>query len=149
MLAFLMRSPRPRFLVTVFVIIFFVSPAYKLFHDVWKQDNIISVTAEWLANKEGFHKARIITNDPRIPFYASMENFFLNYPDLNHDYMAMQQVALKNKMDLLVIKASVKRKKLIPQLQSYKKIKEFAGRKDVIIIYRSTEFQEPQGVEPR
>jgi Dolichyl-phosphate-mannose-protein mannosyltransferase len=149
MLAFLMRSPRPRFLVTVFVIIFFVSPVYILFDDVRKQDNIIPVTAEWLANKEEFHKARIITNDPRIPFYAGMENFFLNYPDLNHDYMAMQQVALKNKMDLLVIRASVKRKKLIPQLQSYKKIKEFAGRKDVVIIYRSTEFQEPPGVEPK
>ncbi len=147
--AFLMRSSRPGFFTTVLVIVFFVSPVYKSVHNVWKQDNIIAKSGKWLANKEGLHKAGIITNDPRIPFYAGRGNDFLNYPSLNHDYTAMQQTALKNRMDLLVIRTSVKRKNLIPQLQSYKKLKEFAGKKDVVIIYRSPEFQEPPGVEPK
>jgi hypothetical protein len=149
MLAFLMRSSRPRFLVTVFVIIFFVSPGYKLFHDVRKRDNIIAVTAEWMANKEGFRNATMITNDPRLPFYAGRGNDFLNYLNLNHDYAAMQQDALKNRMDLLVIRTSVKKRKRIPQLQVYKKLKEFKGKKDIVIIYRSPEFKVPPGAEPK
>jgi len=140
---FLMRSSRPGLLVTVFVIIFFVSPGYKSVHHVWKQDNVIATSGEWLANRSWFQKARIITNDPRIPFYAGRGNDFLNHPNLNHDYMAMQQAALKNRMDLLVIRTSVKRNKLIPQLEVYKKVKEFAGKKDIVIIYRSPEFQKP------
>ena len=147
MFAFLMRSSRPGFLVTAFVVIFFVSPVYKAFHDVWKQDNTIVVTGEWLANKAGVHKAGIITNDPRIPFYAGRGNDFLSYPNLNYDYVAMEQAALKNKMEILIIRTSVKRKKFIPQLEVYKKVKEFTGKKDVVIIYRSPEFQEPPGVE--
>ncbi|MBW2344631.1 MAG: glycosyltransferase family 39 protein [Deltaproteobacteria bacterium] len=147
--AFLMRSSRPGFLTTFFVIIFFISPVYESVHHVWKQDNIIAASGEWLANRAGFQKATIITNDPRIPFYAGRGNDFLNYPNLNHDYTAMQQAALKNRMDLLVIRTSVKKKKLIPQLQVYKKFKEFAGKKDVVIIYRSPEFREPPSVESR
>jgi len=149
MFAFLTRSSRPGFLVTVFVIIFFVSPVYKLFHDVWKQDNIIAVTGKWLANKAEFNKAGIITNDSRIPFYAGRGNDFLNYPNLNYDYVAMEQAALKSRMDLLIIRTSVKRKRLIPQLQVYKKLKEFAGKKDVVLIYLSPEFQEPPVGESR
>jgi hypothetical protein len=146
---FLMRSSRPGFLIILFVIVFFVSPVYTSFHHVWRQDNVIAKSGKWLADNEGFSKARIITNDPRIPFYAGRGNDFLNYPNLNHDYTAMQQAALRNRMDLLVIRTSVKRKKLIPQLQVYKKLKEFAGKEDVVIIYRSPECQEPPGVEPK
>jgi Dolichyl-phosphate-mannose-protein mannosyltransferase len=146
---FLIRSSRPGIFTTFFVIVFFVSPVYKSVHHIWKQDNIIAKSGKWLANKEGFRKAGIITNDPRIPFYAGRGNDFLNYPNLNHDYTAMQQAALKNRMDLLVIRTSVKKKKWIPQIQIYKKLKEFAGKKDFVIIYRSPEFREPPGVEPR
>ena len=147
--AFIMRSLRPGLLTILFLIIFFVLPGYESVHHVWKQDNIIAKCGKWLDNMEGFHKAGIITNDPRIPFYAGRGNDFLNYPNLNQDYTAMQKAALENRMDLLVIRTSVKRKKLIPQLEIYKKFKEFTGKKDVVIIYRSPEFQEPPSVGPK
>ncbi len=146
---FLIRSSRPGIFTTVLVIVLFVSPVYKSVRHVWKQDNIIAKSGKWLADKEGLRKAGIITNDPRIPFYAGRGKDFLNYPNLNHDYTAMQRAALKNGMDLLVIRTSVKKKKLIPHLQVYKKLKEFAGKKDVVIIYRSPEFREPASGEPR
>jgi hypothetical protein len=149
MFDFFRRSSKPGLLVPAFVIIFFVPPFYKSVQLVWNQDNVIAASGKWLANKEGFLKAGIITNDPRIPFYAGRGNDFLTYPDLNHDYTAMQQAALKNRMDLLVIRTSLKRKNLIPQLQVYKKLKEFSGKKDFVIIYRSPEFQESSDVGPK
>ena len=133
-------SSRPIFFAILFVIVFSVSPIYRCAHSLWKQDDVITTAAEWIANKDEFHQAKIITTDPRIPFYAGRERDYMKYADIHHNYFAMEQTAIENQMDILIIRVSAKKKDILPELAVYKKVKEFIGKKNIAIIYCSPEF---------
>ncbi|MBW2329861.1 MAG: glycosyltransferase family 39 protein [Deltaproteobacteria bacterium] len=162
MFAFLKRSSRPTFLATVFVIVFLVSPVCKCVSVLAKQDKVISMAGEWLAKTSEFHKAKMIATDARFLFYAGREIYGggegsseyvssqrgdIWHMNESHDYVGMEQFALAKQMDLIIVRVSVKRKNLIPELEYYKKVKEFTGKKNIAIIYCSPEFHKTLNLE--
>jgi hypothetical protein len=142
---YLKQSSYPKFFLTVFVVAFLLSPIYKYTQLYEKHDNLYNMAGAWL-EKSGFQDARIITNKREIPFlagrkiYTEQKESCMLYENKNEDYSDLERVALTNQMDLIIIKTKVKRKHLLPRFTSYNKIKEFVGKKKLIVIYSSREF---------
>ena len=42
--------------------------------------------------------------------------------------------------DMIIIRTSVKRKNLMPEIKYYKKIKSFSGKKNIVLFYCSPDF---------
>jgi len=143
---FVKRSSKQKILAVVFVVIFILAPAGKIANSCKKHDNTISIAGKWLGKEPKFKNARIITNDLRIPFYAgrelysSREKGLLNYDNSIHDYVDMEQFAIANQADLIIIRLSKKKKKLLPAFKNFIKIKEFSGRKRISVIYSSKKY---------
>jgi len=145
----LKQSPRGRLLVGLMVIFLVLPALYKSVSPVFKQDNIISIVGEWLADREELQEARIITNDSRILFYAGRGNDFLRYNERDYAqrYGAMEEMARSNRLDLIIIRVSVKKRGIIPDFHQFKKIKEFLGKKNIAVIYASPELHRRLGLE--
>ncbi|MDY6972154.1 MAG: glycosyltransferase family 39 protein [Thermodesulfobacteriota bacterium] len=139
---FLRESSKPAFFSVLFFIAFALVPIYRCTHWLSKQDGVITAAAEWIAGKDEFRQAKIITTDTRIPFYAGRERDYMGYENIHHNYIAMEQTAIESQMDLLIIRVSAKIRKYLPDLAVYKKIKEFTGKKNVAVIYCSPELHE-------
>ncbi len=148
MFNFVKRSSKQKILAVVFVVIFILVPAGKVANSCRKLDDTISIAGKWLAKDPKFDNARIITNEIRIPFYAGRELFssrekgLLKYDNGRHDYVDMEQFAVDRQGDLIIIRISKKEKKLLPAFKHSIKIKEFSGRKRIVVIYGSKEFFE-------
>ncbi|MBW2644249.1 MAG: glycosyltransferase family 39 protein [Deltaproteobacteria bacterium] len=140
------QSVRPQLFAVVFTVLFFISPVYKSVHFIGKQDNVINRTGKWLATRPEFAEAKIATNDPRILFYAGRKTFggntkdFLPYAKLIHEYSSIEQLAAKNRKDILIIGISSKGKDMLSGFKHYKKVKEFTGKKKIVAVFCSTEF---------
>ncbi len=142
-LTLLKRSSKAGLLATAFVVLLVLPPVYKCAQMTWKQDNVIATAGEWLAGKAEFRKARIISNDSRIPFYAGRQKDYQMYQERHHghDYKPMEQVALSNRTDLIIIRTSVRKRDSLPDFRHFKKVKEFVGRKNIAVIYGSPSFR--------
>jgi hypothetical protein len=150
MFTLLKQASRPKFLAAVFVIFFIVSPLGKVVHSFGKHDDVIIRTGEWLAAKPEFAKAKIATNEARILFYAGKESWaggrehFYQYARLRYDYKEIGQLARKRQRDLLIIRSSVKRRDKINDPEYFQKVKEFIGKKSIVIVYCSSQFLKAQ-----
>jgi len=146
MFNFVKRSSKQKILAVVFIIIFILIPVGKVANSCKKLDNTISIAGKWLGKEPKFNNARIITNDLRIPFYAgrelysSREKGLLKYDIGRHDYVDMERFATANKADLIIIRLSKKENESLPAFKHFVKIKEFYGKKRIVIIYKSLDF---------
>jgi 4-amino-4-deoxy-L-arabinose transferase-like glycosyltransferase len=140
MVTFVKKSSRPVFLVALCGIIFLVSPFYKCADSIRQQDNLISISGKWLGKNPEFRKARVVTTDPRVPFFAGRGIDFLIYNDRDNDCSGLEQFAMQKQVDVVIVRISAKGKAQIDKFRYYKKVKEFAGKKNLIVIYGSPEF---------
>jgi hypothetical protein len=136
--AFLKRSRRPLVLGTILLLIFVCAPVYRAVGVQWKQDDVVKIAGKWLAEVPEFKGKKIITTDRRIPFYADRRSDYINY---GSSHQGIEEAALADDADLVVIRESIKRKDSIPELQYFKRVKEFVGRKRIVVIYFSRDLQ--------
>lgn len=132
------RAPLYLFLFAAFV---FVPPIFKCAKLVWTQDDVIIRAGNWLSEKKAFASASIISTDSRVPFYAGRGKDFLHYRRKLYDqrYDALERIAQANGMEVIVARTSKKDRKSIPKMQNYRKVKEFTGKRDVVIFYAKPE----------
>jgi hypothetical protein len=104
---------------------------------LWKQDDVVVRAGQWLG-KRALRKEPMITTDRRIPFYAGKSKDYVSYR--GSDYRAMEVLAVEKGYDVLAIRTRKKRMKSGPQLEKFRKIKEFVGVKDSVSIYISRDF---------
>ena len=136
-----------RVFAAVFVL-FFILPVYQCFEQEWKEDRSLMVAAKWIEKEANPEKFKIITTDARFLYYAGREFWFINgssgtdgdvfYRVSENDSLNyMEQIALQQKIDIMVFRISAKN---IPsQFKYFKKIKEFKGRKNVSYVFSSPE----------
>ena len=111
-------------------------PLIKTVRIMTKFNTTTRTAGTWIAKQPEYQNAGIITTDARIPFYAGRLKG--NYQVFRKkDYEKMERTAIRNKKDLLIIKTSRKRKKHIGSFQHYRELKQFAGKKDVVFIFKT------------
>ena len=138
--AFLKRSPRPLVLWAVLLLVFAVAPVFQSVKVLWKQDDVVKIAGKWLAQVPEFRGKKIIATDIRIPFYADRRSGYIRYGDsLSHQ--GIEEAALSNDIDLVIIKKSIKRRDYMPKLQHFKRVKEILGSKSIVVIYFSGDLQ--------
>jgi len=146
MFNFMKRSSKQKVFAAIFVVIFILAPAGKVANSCRKHDNTISIAGKWLAKETKFKKARIITNEMRIPFYAgrelysSREKDIVKYDSSNRGYEGMEKFAIAKRADHIILIISKKEKELIPKFENFNRLKEFFGKKRIIVIYSSQRF---------
>jgi len=137
----LRKSSKQKILAAVFTFIFLLVPVGKVVNSCMKHDIVISRAGKWLAKETKFQNAKILTTDLRIPFYAgreiysSSEKGLLKYDKKSKDYIDMEQFAVANQVDFIIIRLSKNEKDLIPQFEQFIKIKEFHGKKRIAVIF--------------
>ena len=136
---FLERSPRPLFVGAILLLIFVFAPIYTSVRVLWKQDDVVKVAGKWLAGVPEFKGKKIIVTDARIPFYAERRSGYIRYGD-GHSHQGIEETAVSNNVDLVIIRKSIKRKDSIPKLQHFKRVKEIVGSKSVVVIYFSRDL---------
>ncbi len=113
-----------------------VTPLIKTVCIMTKPHTITRTAGTWIAKHSEYQNARIITTDARIPFYAGrLKGNYQIFRKKN--YERIEQTAIRNKKDLLIIKTARKCKKHIGSFQHYRKIKQFAEKKDVVLIFKA------------
>jgi 4-amino-4-deoxy-L-arabinose transferase-like glycosyltransferase len=138
-MSFFRQGTWKRFLVIALIFLLGVLSVYKSVDIVWKQDNVTLKAGQWLKKKKVFRKAKIITTDRRVPFYAGRTKNYFKYR--KSDYSSMEKLALKKRVDLLIISTSKKREHPGTRLGKFRKIKEFVGVKEKVSIYCSPKLQ--------
>jgi hypothetical protein len=137
--AFLKRSRRPLVLGTILLLIFVCAPVYSAVRVLGEQDEVVKIAGKWLAEVPEFKGKKIIATDARIPFYADRRSGYIRYGA--GYYQGIEEAALANNADVIVIRESIKRKDSIPELQHFKRVKEFVGRKRTVVIYFFKDLQ--------
>lgn len=139
--AFVKTSSRPKVFAFVFAFIFLIAPISKTAHSFGKHDNVIIKSGEWLAGQPGFSNAKIVTNEMLILFYAGRETYtdrgngFERCRSSRKNFKNIKKLADKIQANVIIIKTSVRKKDILPELKPFKKIKEFIGKKSAVVIY--------------
>ena len=120
-------------ITSMFLVMFWLLPPAQCLKSLWGQDTVVKVAGEWLATQPELQKLRWASTDNRIPFYAGRGQNYLFYDGT--DYPALERLAATDRIDLLMIRTSIKRKHTLPTLDNFEKLKEFEGRKNVAIFY--------------
>ena len=129
-------SRKPFILGAILLLLFVFAPIYRSVGVLWKQDDAVKVAGKWLAEVPEFRGKKIIATDVRIPFYADRKADYIRYGDsLSHH--GIEEVALSNDIDLIVIKKSIKRKDSMPTFKHYRRVKDIVGSKNIVAIYVS------------
>ena len=124
-----------RYLVITLTFLLGVLSVYQSVDILWKQDDVTLRAGTWLKERSEFQTAKILTTDPRVPFYAGRGEYYTHYQ--TYDFSVIGKVALRIKADLLIIRMSKKRGPPSPNISEFFKIKEFVGVKDVVSLYIS------------
>jgi hypothetical protein len=134
-MSFFRQGTWKRFIVIALICLLGMLSVYKSVDIVWKQDNVTLKAGQWLKKKQRFRKAKIITTDRRVPFYAGRTKNYIRYRAA--DFSLMEKFALKKRADLLIISMSKKRERPGARIGAFSQIKQFVGVKDIVIIYCS------------
>ena len=133
-------SSRQHLLTILMLLLFGILPTYRSVKIVWKQDTALPKAGKWMADIPEFQTAKIMTNDRRVPFYAGRGvDFDLH---LSSDFFHMEELAIKRQLDLLIMKVPKKKENQTIRLKKFRKIKEFFGKKNIVIIYCSPKLYE-------
>jgi len=130
------RSRKPLVVGAILLLIFVCAPTYRSVRVLWKQDDVVKVAGRWLAGVPEFKGKKMIATDARIPFYADRRSGYIRYGD-SRSHHGIEEVALANNVDIVIIRKSIKRKDSFPKLQHYKRVKEILGSKSLVVIYFS------------
>ena len=133
---------------TAVIMLFLILPVYQCVEQEWKEDRSIMAAAKWIEKEANPEKFKIITPDARFLYYAGREfwlqdGYSVTYGDKVYHLSeidtlyGLEHIAIKQKMDLIVLKISAKKEP--PEFKDFKRIKEFKGRKDISYIYSSPE----------
>jgi len=137
------KSSKPLILAAILLLVFVCAPIYRSMGVLWKQDDVVKIAGKWLAQRPEFQGARMIATDIRVPFYAERGSEYIRYGD-SRSHHGIEQVALSNNIDVIIIRKSIKRKASIPELDYFRRVKEFVGRKSIVVIYFSRELQKDE-----
>jgi hypothetical protein len=132
---YLKRSFRPKITGTVFVILFMMIPLYintGVFSD---PKSIIPEAGRWLADQGDYGQYKLISTDSRVNFYAGRRIDCGRYKGDQNDYTRLQRFVLNTKCEILAVRLSGEKKTLSPELEHFRKLKEFIGEKDRVVFY--------------
>lgn len=119
--------------ISCFLLLFMVIPLIECVEQVEAKDDTVKIAGTWLASRPDWQQATIISSGSRVAFYAGRGHDFLH---VTTSWEQIGKVANKRKPDLLIIEASSKNKKSIPGFKRFELLQEFAGEKDVVLIFR-------------
>jgi len=128
-----------RYLIIALIFLLGVLSVYQSVDILWKQDNVTVRAGKWLKKRGEFRKAKIFTTDRRVPFYAGRTESYFRYRI--EDYSSLEKLALKKRIDLLIIRTSKKRENPGARIGKFRRIKKIVGAKDVVSIYCSPRLQ--------
>jgi hypothetical protein len=129
-------SKKMRWTVMILLCLLLAIPLIKTTRIMTRFNTVTRTAGTWIAKQAAYQNAAIITTDARIPFYAGRLKG--NYQVFwEKDYEKMERTAIRNKKDLLIIKTARKRKNHIYSFQHYRELKKFAGKKDVVLIFKT------------
>ena len=117
------------------VIVFIFLPLYINAGVFCKSKSVIPAAGRWLENQSDYGRYKLISTDSRVSFYADRRIECEIYDGDRHDYDRLQEYVLKTKCEILAVRLSGKRKYLSPELEHFKKLKEFIGEKDRVVFY--------------
>jgi len=144
-LQFARKSSYTTLFMVVFMLIMLVIPSIKLVKQVQKSDDLEMRAGMWLGSQHEFRNMKIISTDPRVPFYTGREvsykgdgdtRLYLKPTENNCEGIA--QVAMENGIDLVVVSISSEKRCLLPNFHPYKPVKEFVGKERSVIVYCSS-----------
>lgn len=127
-----MRQPCWRKMGLAFFFAFFcVVPFAESIDQVEAKDDTVKVAGEWLASQQDFSKTAMMFSGLRTSFYAGRgPNYF------PASLLYIEDAAIENNVGFLIIEATHKGKKTIPEFKHFDLLKEFGGKKDIALIYR-------------
>jgi 4-amino-4-deoxy-L-arabinose transferase-like glycosyltransferase len=140
MLELVRASSRPRLAGVMVMVVFLILPVGKSIRSVAHEDRVVRTAAEWIAAKPAWQHAKLLTNEPRIPFYAGSGLPYLAYD--GRDYGAMEELGVVNGMDVIIIHRSLKNAGPLSEFNAFRQIKEFSGRKSTVVLWCSSSFYE-------
>ena len=121
------------FAVGLFILLFFILPVSKTLSCVGERNLSLKKAGIWIADHiEKKRGVKLLSNDNRIPFFAGLDKSTLMIDQNN--LQKINSLAQKNKIQIIALAFSQKRKNLIPDLENYKILKEFQDRKNIVII---------------
>jgi len=124
-----------RYLIIALIFLLGVLSVYQSVDILWKQDNVTRRAGRWLKKRPEFQTVKIHTTDPRVPFYAGLAKYYIDYH--THDLSLIAKVARKKRADLVIIRLSKKRGSPGSNIGKFSRVKEFVGVKDIVSIYCS------------
>lgn len=132
---------RPRIALVLFLVVFCGAPAYKTVSEAVGADKgkAFKVAGKWLASQTDLQGAVLACSDPRIRLYSSQELHFLRDGEsfsIFRDLGQMEKVALANKVDLLVLETSRKKRHLVPELEHYSMVNNIVENNKEVLIFR-------------
>ena len=125
---------RFRFPALAFLVLFCVLPPSQYVKSLWGQDTIVKAAGEWLALQADLQDQRWASNERKIPFYAGRGKNYFYYPTT--DYPSLERLATADKIDLLIIRISNKKRHLLPVFHNFAVLKEFEGRKNLVVLFQ-------------
>jgi hypothetical protein len=144
-LDFARKLSHSRLVIISFMLLMLVIPSHKLVRQVQKSDDLEMRAGAWLGAQQEFRNMKIISTDPRVAFYTGREVSYKENGDTQlylkateKNYEGIEQVAMENGIDLVVVSVLTEKRSLLPNFQPYKPVKEFVGRERSIIIYCSS-----------
>jgi len=137
MFSSVLKSSSNKISSVLFALFFVIFPIAKCAELPFKQNKVIPITGRWLKSRPELEQASIITTDARFPFYAHREFSRKDYWRMNRntislkkhvkdqEYDLMEDLAVANKSDLIVIKIPSDSADHLPDLRQYKLLKKF------------------------
>jgi len=153
MLDFVRRLGYGELLSGVLVTVLLLSPANKFNHLYKKSDDSVVRAGVWLAKQPELVDARVISTDPTIFYYAERE---ISYDGTGKSlrvgspwgykgdarFNGLEQAALAKDVDVIVVSTTVRREVALDNSEKYRKLKEFTGKKDKIVIYCASDYMD-------
>lgn len=140
------KTSRQNLIITLILVCFIAFPLGKLFNTFIKEDKVIVTAGKWLAGKQEFRDVRLMTTDPRIPFYAGRDAFssrnknFWFPKNKTESYLDMEKEAISSQAKLMIIRTKKRKKDTIPEFNNFQLIKEFIGTKKYAAVYGTADL---------
>ena len=140
------KSRSSQVLCSLFLICFLCAPVYANLNKFETPDQSSIKAGQWLKTN-GLEKARIIGNDPRIPFEAGLTSLhvskqYIQYRPEDRNYSNIEKRALKTNRDLIMLKLRKNKLHRLPELEQFFEIKRFEHGPKVLFVFASHHFIE-------